>query len=120
VPAVDIEQFYDADERRRASEEVELGAEWVDAKGHRFELNYVVDTGERYLMAMPGAELIEDGFGDIAVDPEEPVDELTVEVLAMVPTVDEVHGAIAGWEGEMGKPDSVTWLRQHLSGYPVP
>lgn len=120
VPAVDIEEFYDADERRRESEEIELGSEWRDERGNVYELNYVVDTGELYLMAMPGAELIEDPFGDIAVDPEEPVDELTVELVASVPTVDEVHQALQGWEDEVASPNSVAWLRARLSGYPVP
>ena len=120
VPAVDIEEFYDADERRRESEEIELGSEWRDERGNVYELNYVVDTGELYLMAMPGAELIEDPFGDIAVDPEEPVDELTVELVSSVPTVDEVHQALQGWEDEVASPNSVAWLRARLSGYPVP
>ena len=58
-------------------------------------------------MAMPGAELIEDPFGDMAVDPDEPVEEMTVQVIASVPSIDELHQAIAGWEEEMAKPASV-------------
>ena len=116
---MDIEEFYDADERRRESEEIELGPEWRDASGVRYELNYVVDTEECYLMAMPDAEMIEDPFGDIAVDPEEPVEELTVEVIARVKTLDELHQALAGWEDEMGKPNSVAWLRERLSAFPA-
>src|ERR1700730_14272078 len=37
----DIEEFYDADPRRRPSAEIELGTEWQDAHGVRYELNYV-------------------------------------------------------------------------------
>jgi hypothetical protein len=116
---MDIEDFYDANEQRRESEEHEFGAEWRDAAGNVYELNFVVDTGEVYLMAMPGAEMIEDPFGDIAVDQNEPIGDLTVEVIAVVPTIDELHAAIAGWEQEMTKPGSVDWLRAAVHNYPV-
>lgn len=114
---MDIEEFYDANEQRRESEEVELGLVWHDAAGHTFELNYVVDTGELYLMAMPSPDMIEDPFGDMAVD-SEPVEDLTVEIIAVVPTLDELHQAIAGWEQEMEKPASVDWLRNALRAHP--
>ena len=117
VPSMDIEEFYDADERRRESEELELGNDWHDAEGHRHVLSYVADTGELYLMAAPDAEAIEDGFGDIAVD-DEPIEGLTVEVVAVVPGTDEVHAALAGWQDEMQKPASVEWLRSRVSAYP--
>jgi hypothetical protein len=116
---MDIEEFYDQDERRRESQELELGGEWQDTAGHHFELNFVVDTGEVYLMAMPDAEAIEDPFGDIAVDQDEPIEELTVEVIAVVPTVDELHEAISGWEQEMAKPNSVAWARDRLRDHPA-
>jgi hypothetical protein len=116
---MDIEEFYDANEQRRESEEHEFGAEWRDAAGNVYELNFVVDTGEVYLMAMPGAEMIEDPFGDIAVDQNEPIEDLTVEVIAVVPTTDELHQAIAGWEGEMTKPGSVEWVRAAVRNFPV-
>jgi hypothetical protein len=119
VPAMDIEEFYDANEQRRESEEHEFGAEWRDAAGNVYELNFVVDTGEVYFMAMPGAEMIEDPFGDIAVDQDEPIEDLTVEVIAVVPTTDELHQAIAGWEQEMTKPASVEWVRAAVRDYPV-
>jgi hypothetical protein len=79
----------------------------------------VVDTGEVYLMAMPSAEMIEDPFGDIAVDQNEPIEDLTVEVIAVVPTLDELHAAIAGWEEEMTKPASVDWVHAAVRNYPV-
>jgi hypothetical protein len=116
---MNIEEFYDADERRRESEELELGAEWTDADGNRFELNYVIDTTEAYLMAMPDAEMIEDPFGDMVVDTNEPFEALQVEVLARVPTSDELHQALTGWEQEMLKPHSVAWLRAQLGEYPA-
>ena len=115
---MDIEEFYDANEQRRESQEIELGPMWSDAVGHTYELNYVVDTGELYLMAMPSPDLIEDPFGDMAVD-SEPVEDLTVEVIAVVPTTDELHQAIAGWEQEMTKPASAEWVRAAVRDYPV-
>jgi hypothetical protein len=117
---MDIEAFYDGDPRRRESQELELGSEWCDQKGQRFEVNYVVDTQELYVMAMPYAELIEDPFGDMAVDENEPIEELTVEILAVVPTADALHQALEGWQQEMANPSSLDWLRAHLSAFPAP
>jgi len=114
---VDIEQFYDGDERRRASGEIELGDRWFDPAGLRHTMNYVIDTSELYVMAAPDVEIIEDGFGDMAVD-DEPVDALTVEILAVIPTVDELHAALSGWEGEVGKPGSLDWVRARVTAYP--
>ena len=50
---MDIEEFYDADPRRRESEEIEFGREWSDASGMRTELSWVAATGELYAMAEP-------------------------------------------------------------------
>jgi hypothetical protein len=110
---VNIEEFYDADERRRESEELELGNEWTDSAGHRFDLSYVVATGELYLMAAPDAESYEDPFGDIVTNPEQ-VEELDVDILAVVPSVDELHRALQGWESAMTTPGSVDWLRSKV------
>ena len=115
MPPVNIEEFYEADERRRDSEELELGSEWRDAAGRRFDLSYVVDTGELYLMSAPEGEAYEDPFGDIGVMPEQ-VAALRVEVLGTMPSVDDVHQALAGWEQAMGQPDSVGWLRERVAG----
>ena len=53
VPPMDIDEFYEADPRRRASAELELGTEWLDKDGVRHELNYVEDTGELYVLREP-------------------------------------------------------------------
>ena len=50
---MDIEEFYDGDPRRRPSAEIELGADWHDTHGTRYEVNWVEDTGELYLMREP-------------------------------------------------------------------
>ncbi len=112
---MNIEEFYDADERRRESQEVEFGNEWVDTVGHRFDLSYIVDTAELYLMSSPDADVVEEPFGELIL--HEGVGELTVEVLATVPTLDEVHQALSGWEQAMGTPNSLGWLRERVRDY---
>lgn len=114
---MNIEEFYEVDERRRDSQEIELGNEWHDEAGHRFDLSYVVDTGELYLMAAPDAEAVEDGFGDIKVDDHEPIGALTVTIVAVIETLDEVHTVLDGWQDEMGKPASTTWLAARLAPF---
>ena len=82
----------------------------------RHTLNYVVDTYELYFMAAPDPEVIEDAFGDIAVD-DDAVEELTVEVIAVVPGVDELHAALSGWEDVVGQVDSANWVRGRVAGF---
>ena len=62
---MDIEEFYEADERRRRSEEVEIGTEWHDDAGVRYEVSWVADTGELYVMGEPNAPVALDLFGDV-------------------------------------------------------
>ncbi len=112
---MNIEEFYEQDERRRESQELELGGDWHDAAGTRYDLGYVVATGELYTMAAPLANANEDPFGDVAVD-REPVSVLTVDVVAHLDTIDDVHRVLAGWQDEMAKPDSISWLRQQVQG----
>ena len=65
VPPMDIDEFYEADPRRRASAELELGTEWLDADNVRHELNYVEDTGELYVLREPAPHVNEDPFGGL-------------------------------------------------------
>src|SRR5439155_3838133 len=53
--AVDIEEFYDGDPRRRAGEERSFGMEWNSAADphHRWDLFWNAGTEELYLMAKP-------------------------------------------------------------------
>ena len=111
---MDIEEFYDADERRRTSEEVELGREWTDAAGNRFELSWVEDTGELYLMAEPVEAVEMDPVGDTRVD-DLPVTLVTVEILATVPDRAALDTLLAGWEREMPKRGSLDWVRRQVA-----
>ncbi len=108
---MDIEAFYQQDERRRQSAEFEFGDEWTDAKGTAYELSWVEDTGELYLMSEPEAALTsEDAFGDFWPG-DEPLEALQVVVVATLGSHDEVEARLAGWEEAMLADNSLTWLR---------
>jgi hypothetical protein len=112
---MDLEGFYEQDERRRQSAEVEFGTEWRDGTGAMSELSWVEDTGELYLMGAPLPEVGIDPFGD-AYTAHEETSSLVVEVLGTVATLDEVREVLSGWEdAEMGE-DGLAWLRERLSG----
>jgi hypothetical protein len=116
---MDIETFYEADERRRRSDEIELGTDWYNAAGTRYEVSWVVDTGELYLMREPVAAAIEDGFGDFYKS-SLPTDQVTVAVVGWIPDRAQLEAVLAGWEGEMEKPDGITWLAARLKAAGVP
>jgi hypothetical protein len=112
---MDIEEFYDTDPRRRESEEIEFGREWSDARGMRTELSWVAATGELYTMAEPAEAVEMDPFGDTRVD-NLPTELVTVEILGVVPTREEIDGVLAGWEAAMDQgPDSIQWVRDRLA-----
>ena len=113
---MDIEEFYDADERRRASAEIELGTEWRDKAGVRYELNWVEDTGELYVMREPVPHEWTDPFGGIHVNAGEdaPTAGMTVAVVARIATRDELERILSGWEARMDMPDSTGWLETVL------
>src|SRR5580692_8521952 len=97
---MDIEGFYVADERRRRSEEVEIGTEWHDAAGARYELSWVADTGELYVMAEPNAAVSVDLFGDL-YESSLPTDAVTVAVVGWIPERDRLEEVIGGWPEAM-------------------
>ncbi len=116
---MDIEQFYSADERRRRSAEIEFGNNWFDAKGNRYELSWVEDTGELYAML----ELVPEAdswtpFGDIEVE-NLPVDRLVVTLIATIPTLAEVEAILEGWADQMDQPDSVAWVAERLRSHGI-
>jgi hypothetical protein len=111
---MDIEEFYSADERRRQSAEVELGTNWFDANGSRYELSWVEDTGELYTML----ELVAEAdswtpFGDIEVE-QMPADRVLVMVIGTIATLDEVEEILAGWPEQMAKPNGISWVGERL------
>lgn len=119
VPAVDIEEFYDADPRRRASAEIELGTEWRDAQDVRYELSWVQDTGELYVMREPVPGGWADPFGGVHVSHPRDVDEGEVEgeaviVLGTVPDQATLEEVLEGWQEAMGRPQGIAWLADRL------
>jgi hypothetical protein len=100
---MDVDEFYEQDPRRQTSDEVEFGREWRE-QDLRFEVAWVVDTGELYAMAEPYDRR---GITTAAV---------TVEVLGVFadrPAVDEV---LVGWQDAMPGPDGLAWVRARAAG----
>jgi hypothetical protein len=115
----DIEEFYAADERRRSSAEIELGTEWHDTDGARYELSWVADTGELYVMREPDAPMTEDPFGDLYRSGLR-TGSVTVAVVGWIPDRDEMERVLEGWESAMGEPNSISWLVERLHQQEVP
>jgi hypothetical protein len=117
---MDIEQFYSSDERRRQSAEVELGTDWFDAQGNRYELSWVEDTGELYTMLelVPEAESFTP-FGDIEIE-NLPVDRVVVMVVGYIATLAEVEQVLSGWPDRMAQADGISWVAERLRDNRVP
>jgi len=117
---MDIEEFYSADERRRQSAEVELGTNWFDGKGNRYELSWVEDTGELYTMLelIPEADSFTP-FGDIEIE-NLPVDRVLAMVIGYIPTLDDVELVLSGWPAKMAEPDGISWVAERLRSNGVP
>jgi len=113
---VDIGQFYDADDRRRQSVEIELGTEWRDAHDVRYELNWIEDTGELYVMVEPPPPEWEGPFGDIHVQTGDraPIEGMTVFVVAHVDSHERLEQVLDGWPAAMESEDGVSWLADRL------
>jgi len=112
---MDIEEFYDGDPRRRPSAEIELGTEWRDAHDTRYELNWVEDTGELYVMREPAPHMVEDPFGGIHSsirDTEEAG--MTVHVVGQIATHDQLEEILAGWPDAMAGDSGAEWLAERL------
>jgi hypothetical protein len=111
---VDLEAFYDADPRRRHSEELEFGNDWMD-RGARTQVSWVEDTGELYAMRDPLGGLESDVIGDMRATPvvEE---QLTVEVLGVVAGRDAIGAVMSGWDKAMTASDnSIDWVRERIA-----
>ena len=116
---MDIEEFYAQDERRRRSAEIELGTEWHDTDGARYELSWVADTGELYVMREPSVPMTEDPFGDLYRS-NVPVGEITVAVVGWIPDQDAMERVLEGWQDAMPEPGSVTWIAERLRVHGIP
>jgi hypothetical protein len=92
--------FYRGDPDRVSSRELDVGLWWRDEPGeplHRAA--WICDTGELYLVRLgPPA----DGGG-------------AVELLAVVPAVEQVERLLEGWRERCGEPGSLAWLRERVA-----
>jgi hypothetical protein len=116
---MDIEEFYEADERRRRSEEVEIGTDWHDTAGTRYELSWVADTGELYIMCEPNAAMTEDLFGGIHESPL-PIASVTAAVVGWIADRAALEHVLEGWQTAMAEDNSVAWLTERLRQQSVP
>jgi hypothetical protein len=111
---VDIEHFYDSNPARRTSKEYSFGSDWTDPGGVRWELNWVEDTGEVYLMREAGEPLVMDPLGDTMM-PKLDSDEVTVEILGVVEGLDVVESAFSGWSEAQAAPGSIAWVHERMA-----
>jgi hypothetical protein len=112
---MDIEEFYDADSRRRPSAEIELGTDWADVDGTRYEVNWLEDTGELYVMREPVPHIRADPFGGQRYsmgDFEEA--EMTVQVVANIASSADLHRILDGWQTAMAGGEGAEWLAERL------
>jgi hypothetical protein len=116
---MDIEEFYQADERRRRSEEIEFGTEWLDEKGARYEVSWVADTGELYVMGEPNTHMSVDLFGDL-YEPQVTTSSVTVAVVGWIPDRTHVEQTLDGWQQAMTGPNGIAWLTERLRQQSVP
>jgi hypothetical protein len=116
---MDIEEFYEADERRRRSEEVEIGTDWHDADGARYEVSWVADTGELYLMREPNVPMTTDPLGDLWSTSLR-TDAVTVVVVGWIAERARLEEVIGGWQEAMGQDNSISWLVDRLRQQAVP
>jgi hypothetical protein len=111
---VDLEQFYEADPRRRHSEELEFGTDWDEA-GARTQVSWVEATGELYAMRDPLGGLQSDVIGDMRATPVSNK-QLTVDVLGVVPGRAAAEAVMSGWENAMASgADSLAWVRDRVA-----
>jgi|SRR3954451_12711433 len=100
---MDIDEFYDQNPTRRASEEIEFGREWSE-NDLQFEVSWIADTGEVYAMAEPLSRR------------EISAESVTVEILAVIHDRAVVDSLLSGWREEMEKPNSLVWVRARVAG----
>jgi hypothetical protein len=113
-----IADFYDADPRRRESEEIEYGDAWTrheDATA-TYRIEHVVDTGELYAVREPHPGGILARYLDQLNVDQADVDSLTVEILGVLPGDDAVR-VLDGWQDAMTGTDSLPWVEQRLAGH---
>ena len=83
--------------------------------GARYEVNWIEDTGELYVMREPIPHITEDPFGGQRYsirDAEEK--KMTVHVVAQIDSLDTLHQILAGWADAMAANGGAEWLAERL------
>lgn len=110
-----IADFYDADPRRRESEEVEYGDAWTrsDDVHATYRLNHVIETGELYTVReLHRGGILARYLDQLNIDQAD-MSELTVEVLAVL-SPGEAQQVLNGWQAAMTGIDSLPWVLERL------
>jgi len=115
---VDIEEFYDENPTRRTSEELEFGRAWTDDRGNLYEVSWVHDTGELYVMGEPVEPIFSDGLGDDFVQ-HLPTEDVVVTVLTTISDRSVLDRTLSGWSQAMKQRNSIAWLRDRLAHPPA-
>ena len=112
---MDLEDFYEQSDARRLSEEILFGSFWRDKINTAYELSWVIDTGELYLMHFPDGYInFTDTYGSFMTDDERWfVLDMFVLVIDIIPTEEEVRAKLLGWEEAMNQKNSIEWLYEH-------
>jgi hypothetical protein len=115
---VNIKEFYDRDERRRASDEIEVGDSWLDENDQSatYQVSWIKQTKEIYALREPPAPMRKDALGEtIAVSI--PDESLEVEVLGLISSEEELQELLRGWQQAMREPNSLAWVRERLRSH---
>lgn len=114
---MDIDEFYDADPRRRESDEKDFGTEWQDPDDPNdlWSLHWVEATGELYRMREPKRQYFMPSHE--AVNPQRKVKDadLTVEVIGHVADGEAVERILGDWQMLMGQPDGLRTVHARLT-----
>lgn len=113
---MNIHEFYEADPRRRSSEEREYGDGWTEQRDPHatYRISRVIETGEVYVVREPHPGGILARYLDELRFDQADVNELTVEIFGIF-TEGAIEGALDGWPDAMPKHDSLDWARSRLS-----
>ena len=120
---MNIKQFYDQDERRRQSDEVEFGRSWrlSDEKGE-WNVFWVRDTGELVVMLRTGSLSWAGGgiLGELmgAAMEKEVSTRDDVSVLLLEEDEAELRRRLSGWEEHHASPNGFEWLVRATSPTP--
>lgn len=96
---VAVGEFYDLDQRRERSRELDFGMLWQGESGPSWRLSWVRETGELVLVAQTSRNELEQG---------------PAVCLAVIPTEQQVESELAGWAEACNGSGSLRWLDERF------